>query len=111
MKLTGVAILVLRGMKVLQAAPAAYPYRSAREARMNVASVIAEVMAGWTHVPGPADPADVAEFSARAPIPLPAEYLALLRLHDGGEGELGADPGWFCLWPTAEVLTNNQEYQ
>ena len=27
MKLTGAAILVSRGMKVLQAAPAAYPYR------------------------------------------------------------------------------------
>jgi hypothetical protein len=32
MKLTGAAILVLRGMKVLQAAPADYPYRSARRA-------------------------------------------------------------------------------
>jgi hypothetical protein len=30
MKLTGAAILVSRGMKVLQAAPAAYPYRSAK---------------------------------------------------------------------------------
>src|ERR1700677_4743883 len=29
MKLTGAAILVSRGVKVLQAAPAAYPYRSA----------------------------------------------------------------------------------
>jgi len=29
MKLTGAAILVSRGMKVLQAAPAAYPFRSA----------------------------------------------------------------------------------
>ena len=29
MKLTGAAILVSRGMKGLQAAPAAYPYRSA----------------------------------------------------------------------------------
>jgi hypothetical protein len=28
MKLTGAAILISRGMKVLQAAPAAYPYRS-----------------------------------------------------------------------------------
>jgi hypothetical protein len=27
MKLTGAAILVSRGVKVLQAAPAAYPYR------------------------------------------------------------------------------------
>jgi hypothetical protein len=31
MKLTGAAILVSRGMKPLQAAPAAYPYRSAAE--------------------------------------------------------------------------------
>jgi hypothetical protein len=30
MKLTGAAILVSRGMKALQAAPAAYPYRSAK---------------------------------------------------------------------------------
>ena len=33
MKLTAAAILVSRGMMVLQAAPAAYPYRSAAEAR------------------------------------------------------------------------------
>jgi hypothetical protein len=33
MKLTGAAILVSRGMKVLQAAPAAYPYRSAAARR------------------------------------------------------------------------------
>ena len=31
MKLTGAAILISRGIKVLQAAPAAYPYRSATE--------------------------------------------------------------------------------
>jgi hypothetical protein len=33
MKLTGAAILVSRGMKVLEAAPAAYPYRSALSAQ------------------------------------------------------------------------------
>jgi hypothetical protein len=33
MKLTGAAILVLRVMKVLKAAPAAYPYRSTAEAK------------------------------------------------------------------------------
>src|SRR3954467_9932755 len=37
MKPTGAAILVSRGMKVLQAAPAAYPYRSAAEG-LRVAS-------------------------------------------------------------------------
>ena len=35
MKLTGAAILVSRGMEVLQAAPAAYPYRYAAERRMD----------------------------------------------------------------------------
>jgi hypothetical protein len=40
MKLTGAAILVSRGMKVLQAAPAAYPYRSAVEAKpMNLSAL------------------------------------------------------------------------
>ncbi len=33
LKLTGAAILVSRGIKVLQAAPAAYPYRYAAEGR------------------------------------------------------------------------------
>src|SRR5262249_37551795 len=35
MKLTGAAILVSRGMNVLQAAPAAYPYRSMQEDGMT----------------------------------------------------------------------------
>jgi hypothetical protein len=42
-KLTGAAILVSRGMKVLQAAPAAYPYRSAAEGanlRCELVSVV-----------------------------------------------------------------------
>jgi hypothetical protein len=43
MKLTGAAILVPRGIKVLRAAPAAYPYRSTtlvlkRFSRMNIVS-------------------------------------------------------------------------
>ena len=42
MKLTGAAILVSRGMKVLQAAPAAYPYRSAAYPRRLYGSVSIE---------------------------------------------------------------------
>src|SRR5262245_42659866 len=38
MKLTGAAILVSRGMKVLQAAPAAYPFRSAWELSLKYLS-------------------------------------------------------------------------
>jgi hypothetical protein len=40
MKLTGAAILVSRGMKALRAAPAAYPYRSARKVMATQAKVI-----------------------------------------------------------------------
>jgi hypothetical protein len=78
---------------------------------MDVKAVITEAQAGWQHMPGPADPAAVAGLASAAPVPLPAEYLALLRLHDGGEGELGAEPGWFQLWPAAEVLAANRYYQ
>jgi hypothetical protein len=78
---------------------------------MDVEAVIAEAQAGWQHMPGPADPAALEGLTSGAPIPLPAEYLALLRLHDGGEGELGAEPGWFQLWPAADVLAANREFQ
>jgi SMI1 / KNR4 family (SUKH-1) len=78
---------------------------------MDVAAVIAEAIAGWTYVPDAADPDAISQLMAASPVPLPDEYVALLRLHDGGEGELGAELGWFCLWPAAEVLTNNQEYE
>jgi hypothetical protein len=40
LKLTGVAILVSRRVKVLQAAPAAYPYRSATEASLLSSAVV-----------------------------------------------------------------------
>jgi hypothetical protein len=48
MKLTGAAILVSRGTKVLQAAPAAYPYRSVKEAKgMTKDQIIAIVSLGF----------------------------------------------------------------
>ena len=78
---------------------------------MDVAAVIAESISNWQHCPDPADPDAIAALAVGAPVPLPAEYLALLRLHDGGEGELGAEPGWFQLWPVDEVLTANRDYQ
>ncbi|MGL4462817.1 MAG: SMI1/KNR4 family protein [Planctomycetia bacterium] len=78
---------------------------------MDVAAVVAESISGWTHRPGPADPAAVEALAAGSLVPLPAEYLELLRLHDGGEGNLGAkQPGWFQLWPVGEVATLNRGY-
>jgi HEAT repeat protein len=54
MKLTGAAVLVSRGATVLQAAPAAYPYRSASEAVMAPFSdLLAEIQrdCAWEHIP------------------------------------------------------------
>jgi hypothetical protein len=42
---------------------------------------------------------------------LPADYFALLGESNGGEGELGVEPGWFQLWPAEEVASNNNEYE
>jgi hypothetical protein len=42
---------------------------------------------------------------------LPAEYIQLLHETNGGEGELGVEPGWFQLWPAEEVSRLNAGYQ
>lgn len=78
---------------------------------MDVAAVIADAMDGWRRRPGPASSAAVADLAAAAPVRLPDEYLDLLRLHDGGEGHLGAEPAWFELWPAATVIPANRECQ
>src|SRR6266404_3704349 len=66
-KLTGAAILVSRGMKVLQAAPAAYPYRSATRGRtrMTPKQAIAFVKANG-----------IVLESGRGPVPNLAEAIA-----------------------------------
>ncbi len=59
----------------------------------------------------PAEPADLEELRLGAPGPLPAAYLELLSLADGGEGSLGAEPGWFQLWPASTVIALNESYE
>jgi hypothetical protein len=50
MKLTGAAILASRGMKILQAAPAAYPYRSAAEAGGGVRAEDQDPVRRWRSI-------------------------------------------------------------
>ena len=57
-----------------------------------------------------ADDADVASLERRAPIRLPAEYLAFLRQSNGGEGELTVQPYWLIVWPAEDVLPLNRRY-
>lgn len=66
---------------------------------------------GWAHRETAADQGAVAALSAALGDELPEEYLALLRLSNGGEGPLGVEPGWFQFWPAEKVLDSNRDFQ
>jgi hypothetical protein len=42
---------------------------------------------------------------------LPAAYLEFLRSANGGEGDLGVEPGWMQLWPAEKVAELNSQYR
>ena len=59
----------------------------------------------------PAGGAAIAALRAAAPGALPESYFAFLGVTNGGEGDLGVEPGWFVPWRAEDVLLNNIEYQ
>jgi hypothetical protein len=53
----------------------------------------------WRWLPRPPAAAEaIARLERAADVPLPADYLELLRTCDGGEGALGLAPLWLVLW-------------
>ncbi len=76
---------------------------------MTIDSVIHAPGAQWTRRAPAAD--SVVEQLAAALPELPPDYLAFLRLSNGGEGELGVGPGRFSLWPAEEVAQLNAAYK
>jgi hypothetical protein len=46
----------------------------------------------------------------QASVKLPATYLEQLAVSNGGEGDLGVDPGWISFWPAEEVVKLNDRY-
>jgi hypothetical protein len=77
---------------------------------MDIEELLRGGLANSQHRKPPANPGVLEELTAASPIRLPEEYLALLRFSNGGEGELGVEPGWFQLWPAEEVLASNRDY-
>jgi hypothetical protein len=59
----------------------------------------------------PASDVSLAGLQKGAPTPLPDAHFEMLRFSNGGEGDLGVEPGWFCPWPADQVLELNQSYQ
>lgn len=61
----------------------------------------------------PASPAEervLAALRNQAKVRLPAAYLAHLALSNGGEGDLGVEPGWIAFWPAEQVIEYNDVY-
>lgn len=59
----------------------------------------------------PAPQAAVALLRSEAEIPLPESYLQFLCTTNGGEGDLGIEPGWISFWSAEEVLDLNRSYE
>jgi hypothetical protein len=59
----------------------------------------------------PAQPELVQVLASASVGKLPNEYLSLLLYSDGGEGKLAIEPGWFQLWPAADVFKQNKSYK
>ena len=59
----------------------------------------------------PASDDAIAALRASAPVGIPSSYYNFLRITNGGEGDLGVDPGWFAPWPAEHVVQNNRQYQ
>ena len=69
-------------------------------------------MRGGIWRPAPhAEPKALAALRDGAGVPLPASYLDQLAASNGGEGELGVDPGWIRFWPAEEVIPSNAGYR
>ena len=50
------------------------------------------------------------QLRAHVPFELPATYMQLLAASNGGEGDLGVEPGWIQVWPAEAVIENNGSY-
>jgi hypothetical protein len=57
----------------------------------------------------PASPEVIRELSVRLGVELPADYVALLQCHNGGEGFIGDN--YIVLWKAEEVPDFNREYE
>ena len=77
---------------------------------MDIRSLILSGGFQWEGNP-PAVPDDIAALEAAFPVPLPTDYLSLLRVSDGGEAELSGYPTYVRIWPALKSINYNDGYQ
>ena len=59
----------------------------------------------------PATEEDIAALVAASPVPLPAEYLTLLRLSDGGDASLSGYPSYVRIWSARTAVEYIRDYE
>ena len=77
---------------------------------MTIAELIHDTTADWDRK-SPASEAVLSKLSLEAGFELPNDYLTFLSHSNGGEGELGIQPGWFILWEAENVIQFGIEYE
>ncbi|MFI5460006.1 MAG: SMI1/KNR4 family protein [Isosphaerales bacterium] len=78
---------------------------------MDIEAALRGGLDGWQVRRRPASSDALASLAALAPKGLPSDYLDLLAFGNGGEGNLGVQPGWFQLWRAEDVVESNKGYQ
>ncbi len=80
---------------------------TSRSEIMRILHILQDSTATWNRE-APAKPKSLRKLVTEAWVELPEEYLALLGYSNGGEGQLGIEPGWFQLWPAEDVIDLNK---
>jgi len=55
--------------------------------------------------------ADIEKFLPRLPSGLPKSYIDFLKRHNGGSGDLPAQPCYFVLWELESLIEYNTDYE
>lgn len=76
---------------------------------MDILEILKDPSAKWEKEP-PARPDVIQLTITKLGVHLPEDYITLLGYSNGGEGELGVEPGWFYLWSVEELLEYNKGY-
>jgi hypothetical protein len=82
--------------------------RKSNQMKNNIQEILNDCK--W-HAEAPASEEVLKQLLQRSSLPLPADYLDLLRCSNGGQGFLTVQPYLFRLWPAEQAVDNNLDYQ
>lgn len=77
---------------------------------MTITDIVHDTTTDWGRQ-SPASEAVLSNLALEAGCILPNDYLNFLSHSNGGEGELGVQPGWFQLWEAENVIQFGVDYE